>query len=258
MTDRLRRVGTALVRTERQAAGVADRTQQMSEFLQVPGEEAGDAVVFDVVTRGYARRQVDAHVDALQRELAELRRLHEDLAAQRQALAAQREEQQRWTPSFSALGPRAVEILHLAEQEAAALLAEAAREVRQAELEAAAELAALRAEHERTLEEDRAVAERDRRALVDDMQTRRDQLEVELSDARRAAELEVAGQLGQAAAQAQDVRAAAAREAEQMLATARAEVTALQSRRDALASELRDLADRLVAVVHRLDRPSAS
>jgi len=226
----------------------------VSQLVHIPVEVAAEAAVFDVVARGYHRRQVDAHVSGLEQELAELRWEHDDLAAQRRALVDRRAEQERWTPSFSALGERAAEILRLAEQEAAALRGDAAREVRAQEHRATAELAAAREQQAHTLEQARRTAERELRMLASATQARRELLEVELGRTRRDADLEIAGRLAQAAAQAQDIRAQALREADQVRAAVHAEVAQLQRRRDQLAGQLTDLSERLVAVVHRLDR----
>ncbi|MCW2621668.1 MAG: DivIVA domain, partial [Frankiales bacterium] len=144
-----------------------------TELFRVPVEVLADAVVFDVVSRGYDRRQVDAHVAALEQELAELRWAQDDLAAQQEALAAQREAQERWTPSFDARGARVVEVLRLAEQEAAALREEAAGEVGRLRHEATAALLAERADLERGLGEARQAAARELRSLESAGESRR-------------------------------------------------------------------------------------
>lgn len=224
------------------------------KLVHIPVEVGTDAVVFDVVARGYHRRQVDAYVAGLEQQLAELRWEHDELTAQRRAVAEQRAEQERWTPSFQALGERAAELLRLAEEEATALRTQGARQARRHERQASAELVASREEHTRALEQARRAGERELRSLEAGVQSRRGLLEAELSRVRRDAELEIAGRLAQAAAQAQDTRAEAGREAEEIRAAARAQVTHLRRRRDELAAELTDLSVRLVAVVHRLER----
>lgn len=97
-----------------------------------------------LVPRGYERRRVDAYVAATEQELAELRWEHDDLAAQRAALARERAEQARWQPSFEALGSRVVEVLRLAEQEAAALREAAEERARRREHSANADVGAAR------------------------------------------------------------------------------------------------------------------
>lgn len=224
------------------------------ELVQIPVEVAEEAVVFRVVPRGYDRKQVDRHVAGLEQALAELRWEHDDLERQRRELAEQRAEQDRWVPSFTALGRRAAEVLRLADEEAAALRAQAAADVAAREQEAVGGLDALIAERQEALRSAQETAERERKQLEAAVQERRDLLEAELVRRRRDADLEITGRLNQAAAQAQDLRAEAARQADELRATARAEVAHLQRRRDELASDLTDLSARLVAVVHRLDR----
>jgi len=157
------------------------------EIVRIPVEVAAEAAVFKVIGRGYDPRQVDAHVSALEQELAELRWEHDELAAQRLAQAAQRDEQERWTPSFRALGDRMVQLMRLAEQEACALHTAADQEARQRE-ETAIQLAAQQAEQARALEHGRAVAEREMRLLDFSGQSRRELLETEWKQARRDAE----------------------------------------------------------------------
>ncbi len=62
--------------------------------VRSPVEVAAQAAVFHVAGRGYDQGQVDAHVSALEQELAELRWEHNDLAAQRRELCARCT---RWT-----------------------------------------------------------------------------------------------------------------------------------------------------------------
>ncbi len=222
--------------------------------VQIPVEVAAEAVVFAVVARGYDRAQVRARVVELEQELAELRWQLADVAAQRQALEEQRERQERWAPSLGALGVRAEEILRLADEEAAELRARAREQVRRWERGAAAELEARKREHAEVLEQARADGERELRRLESSASTRRELLDGELARTRRDAELEVAGLLAQATAQAQDVRAAAAREADERRAQTQAEVERLQRRRAELARELTELSDALLAVLARIGR----
>lgn len=229
----------------------------MSGLVRIPVEVAGEAVVFDVVARGYSRRQVDTHVARLEQELAELRWARDEVAAERERLAAEREAQAAWVPSFEAMGARVVEVLRLAEQEAAALRADVAREARRARAEAVGHLVAAREQEEQALAEARRTTARELRTLEVSVQGRRELLEAELVRVRRDAELEVTGRLATATAQAADAVAEAVRDADALRAAARAELQQLHRRRDALAAEMVDLSERLVAVVHRLDRTDA-
>ena len=252
----LRRCSRSRGGCRRMLADVVDVVEPAGpEIVRIPVEVAAEAAVFKVVGRGYDPRQVDAHVSALEQELAELRWEHDELAAQRLAQAAQRDEQERWTPSFRALGDRMVQLMRLAEQEACALHTAADQEARQRE-ETAIQLAAQQAEQARALEHGRAVAEREMRLLDFSGQSRRELLETEWKQARRDAELEVAGTLERASAQAQHIQDQAARQAPAALAAARADVDHLQRRRDELSAEMIELAAQLVAVVQRLSPPT--
>lgn len=237
-------------------ADVADAVEHAGpEMVRIPVEVAAEAAAFKVVGRGYDPRQVDAHVAALE-QWAELRWEHDELAAQRLALAAQRAEQERWTPSFRALGDRMVQLVRLAEQEACALRTAATQEAARQREETAVEFAAQQAEQARALEHGREVAQREMRLLDFSGQSRRELLETEWKQARRDAELEVAGTLGRAAAQAQHIQDQAARQASAALAAARADVDHLQRRRDELSAEMIELSAQLVAVVQRLSPPT--
>ena len=240
----------------RMLAGV---TQQLDRpaLVRIPVEVATEAAIFSPAGRGYDREQVDAHVAALEQELAELRWEHEDLAGQRQVLAVQRAQQARWTPSFTALGERVVQLVRLAEEEACALRTAATKDANSRREQAAAAFAALAQGQAETLAADWEAAQRALRVLADNAQYRRRLLEAELAQVRRDAELQVAGLLARAAARAQDVRDEAEREATAALDAARAEVIELQGRRDALVAELMDLSRRLAGTVQRLGVPPA-
>ncbi len=238
-------------------AGVADEMEPAGpELVRIPVEVEADAAVFKIVGRGYDPRQVDAHVAVLEQELAELRWEHDDLAAQRLALAAQRDEQARWTPSFRALGERMVELVRLAEQKACALNTAATRQAARQREETASQFAAQQAEQAQALEHGREVAEREMRLLDLSCQSRRELLDTQWKQARRDAELEVAGTLGRAAARAQHMQDQAAHQASAVLAAARADVEHLQRRRDELSAEMIELSAQLVAVVGRLSPPT--
>jgi len=239
-------------------AGRRDAAARPARAGPYPGRgRAAEAAIFSPAGRGYDREQVDAHVAALEQELAELRWEHEDLAGQRQALAVQRAQQARGTPSFTALGERVVQLVRLAEEEACALRTAATKEANSRREQAAAAFAALAQGQAETLAADWEAAQRALRVLADNAQYRRRLLEAELAQVRRDAELQVAGLLARAAARAQDVRDEAEREATAALDAARAEVIELQGRRDALVAELMDLSRRLAGTVQRLGVPPA-
>jgi len=95
--------------------GVVDEVS--AGLVRIPVEVAAEAAVFGVVACGYDQGQVDAHVLALEQELAELRWEQDDVAAQRRELAEQREQQNRRRPSVRALGDRMVQLMCLAERQ---------------------------------------------------------------------------------------------------------------------------------------------
>jgi len=221
-------------------------------LVRIPVEVTAQAAVFRVVARGYDQEQVDAHVLALEQELAELRWEQDDLAAQRLELAEQREQQNCWRPSVRALGDRMVQLMCLAEQEAGALRTAATVEVARQREQANVAFAAHQAEQARALEVCHEAAEREMRLVHSLHQNRREVLATELAQARRDLEVEVTGTLARAAAQAQDLRDGAAREAAAARAATEAEVDHLQRRRDELVAEIVELSARLLAVVARL------
>jgi cell division septum initiation protein DivIVA len=108
---------------------------------------------FDIVLRGYERRQVDEHLAALvaERQIAEARvsDLEKQLGRMRQEVEANRHEASE--PSYAGLGARVEKILRLAEEEARDLRAEA-----QAAAERERAVAAEEAAHTRTQAEEDA------------------------------------------------------------------------------------------------------
>lgn len=228
------------------------------EVVQIPVEVADEAVVFKLVSRGYHPKEVDARIAALEQELAELRWELDDVATQRRLLAEQRAAQERWVPSFAALGPRIVEIIDLAEQEASEIREAAKQDAAREREGVAAEIAGQREQQTRVQQEQRQAAERELRVLEFTARSRRTMLDTDLAQARRDADISVASQLAQARAQAQNIRDEAARAAAAERAAAQAEVLELHRERDDLAAELVDLSARVAAVVRRLKPPDAA
>jgi len=234
----------------RMLLGVVDEVS--TGLVRIPVEVTAEAAVFRVVARGCDPVQVDAHVLALEQELAELRWEHDDLAAQRRELAEQRDQQNRWSPSVRALGDRMVQLMCLAEQEAGALRTAATVEVARQREQANVAFAAQQAEQARALQTWHETAEREMRLVHSLHLNRREVLATELAQGRRDLELEVTGTLAQAAVQAQDLRDGAAREAVAARAATEAEVEVLQRRRNELVAEIVEMSARLLAVVARL------
>jgi hypothetical protein len=231
--------------------------------VRIPVEVPEDAVVFDVVARGYDRRQVDEHVATLEQELAELRWEAEDVAARRAELADARaafdRERAEWEPSWTLLGARAREILQLAVEEAAQVRADAVAGTAALHRQAEADLEQARREAAHEAQALRARAARDLEVFEDEARLRRELLERDLAHARRDAELEATGLVATATARADELVETARRAAAELQAAAAAELTHTARSRDALAQELVDLSERLVAVVSRLgvERPDA-
>jgi cell division septum initiation protein DivIVA len=122
------------------------------EPIRIPVEISRPPAVFDLVVRGYDRRQVDEHVTRLEQELAELAWQRDVLEAERQQVRAGREQLERertewertkqdWQPSFSALGDRVSQILAMSQTEAEQLRAGTVRECAEERRKLARELA---------------------------------------------------------------------------------------------------------------------
>lgn len=226
------------------------------DVVRIPVEVTAPAVVFDVVARGYDRRQVHAHVADLEQQLAELRFDAEDVVAQRRLLAEGRAalaiEQQAWRPSYTELGQRAGRILQLAQEEADALRAAATDEARAVRAQAQADALAERAEAQREAEQVRQQAARAAALAEQALAERRELAERELDHARRDAELQVAGALARARASAAEMVAHARREVDELRRAAQQELAQTQSARGRLGAEVVELADRLARVADHL------
>lgn len=227
--------------------------------VQIPVEVRAPAVVFDVVSRGYDRRQVNAHVTALEQTVAELRWEHDDLEAQGRELAGERAafalERERWRPSFTELGEAAEQILSLADGEARALVAAARESARQLREDVDTETRAMRRGLAQETEQARQRTDAELAELEQAAGRRRAILDREVALARRDAELHATGLVAQARVQAEELVARARGEAEQRLASAQAHLAQVARDRDRLAAELVDLAGRLQTVVAHLSPP---
>lgn len=109
--DPQRRSDPAAVAGTRPSAAARGRSAANPRF-----EDFFSSRTFDVVVRGYARRQVDVYIRALQSAVTELRGRVADLEDQASELRAQLAEHRN--PSYSGLGSRAEKLLRLAEEEA--------------------------------------------------------------------------------------------------------------------------------------------
>jgi chromosome segregation ATPase len=139
--------------------------------IRIPMEISTPPAVFDLVLRGYDRRQVDAHIAKLEEELAEiawqrdvlegerqqLRRVRERLEAERAAL----DQQPARPPSLSEVGERVQEILSMSQQEAEQLRARTARECEQERRKVDQEIAKAREDFARESTQQKAELRRD-------------------------------------------------------------------------------------------------
>jgi len=148
---------------------------------------------FDVVIRGYDRRQVDDYLAQLGGYVAQLR-ADSDAAAEREATTANeltrvRTELERGRPGFDALGERVTQMLALAEQEAEQM--RGAAQADSLEVRAAAERAAaqMRSDAKRDSDE---LAESTRRELAE-LERRRADLLADLADIRQELDRLLAG-----------------------------------------------------------------
>ncbi|MDR1712353.1 MAG: DivIVA domain-containing protein [Propionibacteriaceae bacterium] len=121
---------------------------------------------FRTVMRGYDAAEVDAHIDAITKELEAAKaeanehaaevtrlqsssnRLHQDVAEERSRAAALEDELRNAQPTFEDLGKRVGQILSLAQAEADDLLNSAHSEAEQLTQETAAAVAQIRADAE--------------------------------------------------------------------------------------------------------------
>jgi hypothetical protein len=216
--------------------------QAMSEAepIKIPVEISRPPAVFDLVVRGYDRRQVDEHVGRLEQELAELAWQRDVLDAERQQVRAVREEiageraaweeqKASWTPSFAALGERVNEILTMSQQEAEQLRL---RTVRECE------------ETRRALDQEMAKA---REALAAEHVQNKAELRRDLDMTRREAEAEAAQILHNARTEADSLVEAARHEADGIRIRAQEILAAARQERTKLAMHLSEVADRLAS-----------
>jgi hypothetical protein len=206
--------------------------------IRIPMEISRPPAVFDLVVRGYDRRQVDEHVGRLEQELAELAWQRDVLDSERQQVRAAREEvaaeratweEQRatWQPSFSALGERVNEILSMSQQEAEQLRVRTARECDDERRAAEQEIAKIR------------------EAFAAESAQTRAELRRDLDLARREAEAEAAQIVHNARTEAESLVEAARHEADGIRLRAQEILAAARQERTKVALQMSEVADRL-------------
>lgn len=217
---------------------------------------------FDVVLRGYDRRQVDDYLDRVEAALNEADARHAEDAQRLTALEqqvvdlhdrlvdAERRAEGRPEPAPVA-GDRIAAMLRLADEEAAAMRGAAQTEAQQiiadAQLRAGQESAARAAELDGR-EQDIAVAQQQGQAAVQ-------QAHAEAAAIRQSAEDEAAGMRAQAQEELRRMHEAGQLEAAAMTTEARRQVEDLSRQRDAIAAQLQSLRDTLSGAVGPLSAP---
>jgi FtsZ-binding cell division protein ZapB len=206
--------------------------------IRIPMEISRPPAVFDLVVRGYDRRQVDEHVGRLEQELAELAWQRDVLDAERQQVRTAREEvaneraaweeqKATWQPSFSSLGERVNEILSMSQQEAEQLRARTARECE---------------EERRKVDQEIA---RTREAFTAESAQTKAELRRDLDMTRREADVEAAQILHNARSEAESLMEAARHEADGIKIRAQEILAAARQERTKVARQLSEVADRL-------------
>jgi len=244
----------------------------------VPLQETVESTGFDVVLRGYDRRQVDDYLDRVEVALTEADERHaqdgarisavdKQVAQVQQELADTQRRADGQPEPASLLTARLAEMLRLAEQEAAAIREQASGEAervvgaakQQAARESSERDAALRtrekevARASETAERSTLQAQKDAEALRARAQTEADQMrkaaDQEARTVRGDARTEAEKLVGQARQDVQVLHEQARQEAAVMTAEARRQVEELSAQRNAIAGQLQNLRDAVSAAV---------
>jgi DivIVA domain-containing protein len=251
----------------------------------VPLQENSEATGFDVVLRGYDRRQVDDYLDRVDVALTEgeerhaqdaqrITALEQQVAEVQQTLVAAERRAAGQPEPASLLTARLAELLRLAEEVAAAL-----REEARAEAERIIGVAKQQAARESS-ERDAALRKREQEVAkaAEAAETATLQAQRDAEALRTKAQKEAEAQRQAAEQEARTVRTDARREAEKMVETARTDVQAtheqaraeaaavtaqarrqveeLVAQRDAIALQLQTLRDAVAAAVAPLGGPT--
>jgi chromosome segregation ATPase len=199
--------------------------EPIQEPIRIPMEISTPPAVFDLVLRGYDRRQVHEHIARLEQELAELAWQRDVLDAERQQVRAAREEVEAeraaWKDqrpvrptSLSEAGERIQEILSLSQQEAEQLRARTARECEQERRKVDQEIA--KAREQLAQESTRSKAE-----LRRDLDLSKREADADVAQALHNAQVEADGMVDAARHEADGIKI----RANEILAAARQERT---------------------------------
>jgi DivIVA domain-containing protein len=234
----------------------------MDDDQLVPLTDDDQPSGFDVVLRGYDRRQVDDYLDRVEAALNEADARHADDAGRLAALESQvtdmherladAERRAAGRPEPAPLaGDRIAAMLRLADEEAAAMRAAAADEaeriVAEAQLRAGQESAKRSGELDRR-EQEILVAREHAAATVT-------QAQQEAEGIRAQAEQDAVATRQQAQEELRRMHEAGQLEAASMTAEARRQVEELSRQRDAIAAQLQSLRDTLSGAVGPLSAP---
>jgi DivIVA domain-containing protein len=234
----------------------------MDDEQLVPLSDDDQPSGFDVVLRGYDRRQVDDYLDRVEAALNDADARHAEDAQRLAALESQvidmherladAERRAAGRPEPPAVaGDRIAAMLRLAEEEAEAVRAaateEAERILSEAQQRAGQESA------KRTAELDRR--EHDIATAADEAGATRRQAEQDAEAIRARADEEAAGTRQQAQEDLRRMHEAGQLEAASMTAEARRQVEELSRQRDAIAAQLQSLRDTLAGAVGPLSTP---
>jgi DivIVA domain-containing protein len=228
----------------------------MDDEQLVPLSDDEQPSGFDVVLRGYDRRQVDDYLDRVEAALNDADARHAEDAQRLTALESQvidmherladaeRRAEGRPEPAPVA-GDRIAAMLRLAEEESAAIRdaakQDAERILAEAQTEAGQETA------KRTAELDRR--ERDIATAAEEAEATRQQAKQDADAIRNRAETEAEATRQQAQEELRRMHEAGQLEAASMTSEARRQVEDLSRQRDAIAAQLQSLRDTLAGAV---------
>jgi DivIVA domain-containing protein len=234
----------------------------MDDEQLVPLSDDEQPTGFDVVLRGYDRRQVDDYLDRVEAALNDADARHAEAAQRLTALEAQvvdmherladaeRRAEGRPEPAPVA-GDRIAAMLRLAEEEAAAIRdaakQDAERLVAEAQLRASQETATRTAELDRR---EKGIA-----TAADDADATRREAQQEAEAIRARAEEDAAATRQKAQEELRQLHEAGQLEAASMTSEARRQVEDLSRQRDAIAAQLQSLRDTLSGAVGPLSAP---
>jgi cell division septum initiation protein DivIVA len=242
------------------------------DLFTLAGEAQSDPS-FDLVLRGYDRRQVDRFVAQLDAEVAGFAARRDEAIAQAQALAAQLTDLQNQMgelrrhvsvekPSYKHLGARVEQIFGLIEEEAASVRGGAEADARKVMQAARADADALRAQAERALtdrhaaveqeyaaktkEADRLVADAEKRAnaLRRESEQLRAEVDKQAASLRERTKTEVRQAQEDANQYAARIRGEAEKHAKKVLTEADEHAARVRSKADEAARETADLSRR--------------